>query len=106
VSPLNAPPCPDSGDASHPADDDHPDLAAANARAGLWLFALYLLLYAGFVGLSAFAPGLMGRSPFGGLNVAVLYGMVLIAAAFALALVYMGLCRWNAGRHAPGGPNR
>ena len=83
--------------------DDHPELAAANARAGLWLFALYLALYAGFVGLSAFAPGLMARAPFGGLNLAILYGMGLIAAALVLALVYMATCRRAARRHSSEG---
>jgi uncharacterized membrane protein (DUF485 family) len=87
-----------------PADaDDHPEIASANARAGLWLFALYLGLYSGFVGLSAFAPGLMAATPFGGLNLAVLYGMALIAAALFLALVYMATCRRAADRHAAGG---
>jgi uncharacterized membrane protein (DUF485 family) len=82
-----------------PHDDDHPELAAANARAGLVLFAVYLLLYGGFVGLSAFAPGLMAWAPGGGLNLAILYGMGLIFAAVLLAFVYMGACRWIAGRH-------
>lgn len=82
--------------------DDHPELAAANARAGLWLFALYLALYAGFVGLSAFAPALMATAPFGGLNLAVLYGMGLIAAALLLALLYMAACRRAAARHLDG----
>lgn len=80
-------------------DDDHPEAAAANARNGLWLFALYSALYAGFVGVSAFAPGVMAARPFDGLNVAVLYGFGLIGAAFILALVYMALCR-RAGRRA------
>jgi uncharacterized membrane protein (DUF485 family) len=102
-------PRPDGAD-DHPPphDDDHPELAAANARAGLVLFAVYLLMYGGFVGLSAFAPGLMAQSPGGGLNVAVLYGMSLIFAAVLLAFAYMGACRWIAGRHrrADGGRGR
>ena len=88
------------------SDDDHPDLIAGHARAGLWLFGVYLMLYGGFVGLSAFAPGLMAREPLGGLNLAVLYGMGLILAAVVLALVYMGACRWIADRHAAGGRGR
>ncbi len=82
-----------------PAGDDHPDLAAANARAGMWLFGVYLMLYAGFMGLSAFAPGFMAREMLGGVNLAILYGMALIAAAVILAFVYMGLCRRIADRH-------
>ena len=85
-----------------PHGDDHPELVSANARAGLWLFGVYLLLYGGFVGLSAFAPELMGWRPLGGLNLAVLYGLGLIVAAGVLALVYMAACRRAAGRHASG----
>ncbi len=91
---------------TQPAGDaDEPRPVAAytdvNVRTGLWLFALYLAFYAGFVGLSAFAPGLMSRTPLGGLNAAILYGMFLIVAAFGLALVYMALCRRNAGKGGP-----
>ncbi|MDB5173139.1 MAG: hypothetical protein JWO87_3560 [Phycisphaerales bacterium] len=65
-----------------------------NARLGLGLFLLYLLIYAGFVALNAFAADTMGKSvaAFGGVNLAILYGMGLIIAAFALACVYMALC--------------
>lgn len=67
-----------------------------NARYGLVLFAVYLALYAGFVLINAFAPEQMERTPFAGINVAVLYGAGLIAAAFLLALVYGWLCRFAA----------
>ena len=89
-----------------PHADDHPVLVASNARAGLWFFGAYLLFYAGFVGLSAFAPEVMARSPFGGLNLAVIYGFGLIVAAFVLALGYMAVCHGIAGRHAKGGHER
>jgi hypothetical protein len=79
------------------------DPARANARTGLVLFAVYLAIYAGFVALSAFAPGVMARPAAAGLNVAVFYGMVLIVAAFALALVYMALCRASSGPGGEGG---
>ncbi|MFO0810655.1 MAG: DUF485 domain-containing protein [Gemmataceae bacterium] len=64
-----------------------------NARTGLVLFAVYLVLYGGFVGLSAFDPAAMERPAVAGVNLAVAYGFGLIAAAFALALVYAALCR-------------
>ena len=67
--------------------------AARNARLGLWLFAVYLLLYGGFVGINAFAPHVMETQPALGINLAILYGMGLIVAAFLLALVYGWLCR-------------
>ena len=75
----------------------HPHLAR-NARYGLWLFALYVLLYAGFMALSAFWPQTM-RTPvrlFGGVNLAVVYGFGLIVMAFVLAVIYMALCRRGA----------
>ncbi|MGE3819349.1 MAG: DUF485 domain-containing protein [Isosphaeraceae bacterium] len=64
-----------------------------NVRLGLWLFGVYLAWYAGFMALSAFAPHLMSARPLGGLNTAILYGLGLIALAFFLAMVYVGLCR-------------
>jgi uncharacterized membrane protein (DUF485 family) len=66
-----------------------------NARLGLGLFFLYLLIYAGFVALNAFAAEAMGKpvAAFGGVNFAIVYGMGLIVAAFVLALIYMALCK-------------
>ncbi len=72
---------------------DNAATAARNSRLGLWLFAVYLLLYGGFVGINAFAPQLMESRPALGINLAILYGMALILAAFLLALVYGWLCR-------------
>ena len=60
---------------------------------GRVLFAFYTLLYGAFVLLNAFAPAVMQRE-LGGISVAVWYGLVLIAAAFALALLYDWVCRW------------
>jgi uncharacterized membrane protein (DUF485 family) len=55
----------------------------------LWLFALYLALYVGFMLLTVFGLDVMRLTPFGGVNLAVLYGLVLIAGALVLALFYM-----------------
>lgn len=63
-----------------------------NARIGLVLFVFYLLLYGGFVFLNAFSPDLMETTPFGGVNLAIIYGFGLILAAFVLSLVYGFLC--------------
>ena len=76
--------------------DHHPATVSRNARAGLWLFAVYLVLYGGFMALSAFFPQKMSAAPFGGINLAVMYGLVLILGAFVLALVYMFLVRRRA----------
>src|SRR5688572_12591355 len=67
--------------------------ASRNARYGLVLFFAYLLLYAGFMYLAAFRPDVMASTPFGGTNLAILYGIGLILAAIVLSLVYMVLCR-------------
>jgi uncharacterized membrane protein (DUF485 family) len=77
-------------------DDHHPETVSRNARVGLGLFFIYLLLYGGFMTMSAFFPQEMATSPFGGVNLAVLYGLVLIIAAFLLALVYVFLVRHRA----------
>jgi uncharacterized membrane protein (DUF485 family) len=84
---------------AHPRvhDDHHPETVSRNARVGLALFAVYLVLYGGFMALNAFAPERMGSAPFGGVNLAVLYGLLLIVGAFVLAVVYMFLVRRRAG---------
>ena len=83
----------------HHAETDvvHDNVATAerNSRLGLILFAVYSILYVGFVLLSAFWPKLLDETPVAGLNVAILYGMGLIVAALFLALVYSWLCRSN-----------
>jgi len=61
---------------------------ARNARLGLWLFALYLLFYAGFVGITAFRPQAMDVAVVAGVNLAIVYGFGLIVAAIVLALFY------------------
>ena len=58
---------------------------------------MYLLLYGGFMVMNAFFRDLMARAPFGGVNLAVLYGLALIVGAFVLALLYMFLVRRRAG---------
>lgn len=74
-------------------EDEHPEIVAHNTRLGLMLFAIYCLLYGGFMGLSTFAPEVMRWQPFGGINLAILYGFGLIAAAMILAAVYLVLAR-------------
>jgi uncharacterized membrane protein (DUF485 family) len=66
---------------------------AATSRIGLRLFWVYVLLYAGFMVLVLFRPDLLSLRPFGGVNLAIAYGMGLIAGALILAIVYMAACR-------------
>jgi uncharacterized membrane protein (DUF485 family) len=74
------------------------DLASErhNARLGLILFAVYLVAYGAFVGISAFTPWVMDLTV-GRLNVAVVYGLALIGGAVLLALVYAVVCRKPVG---------
>lgn len=63
------------------------------SKLGLGLFGIYLLLYSGFVFLNAFAPQAMESTPIAGLNVAILYGFVLIIAAVILSMIYGLFCQ-------------
>ena len=83
------------------ATDPHAG-TARNARYGLILFCIYVLLYGGFMGLSAFRPDLMGSRPILGVNFAILYGIGLILAAWILAFFYMYLCRRRSGEAESG----
>ena len=64
-----------------------------NTRLGLTLFALYSVLYAGFVFISALATDLMEIPVIAGLNLALVYGFGLIFAALVMALAYGLLCK-------------
>ena len=90
-----------------PTDPPGTTHVARNARYGLILFAVYVIVYALFVYLSAFRPDLMAWQPMAGVNLAVWYGLGLIVFAIVLALVYMLLCRdaddATAARDAEGG---
>ena len=78
-----------------PHHDDHPELAATQARSGLWLFAIYFLAYAIFMGWAAFSPKSLSQLTPLGANVAIVYGFGLILGAIVIALIYMALCRRN-----------
>ena len=83
----------DANDAPQPDTSESASTIAHNAFYGLILFAVYLLLYGGFVYLNAFRRDLMASQPFGGINLAIIYGIALIVAALVLAGIYMLLCR-------------
>ncbi|NBV45419.1 MAG: DUF485 domain-containing protein [Planctomycetia bacterium] len=74
-----------------PRDGRGPADPPAERRVGLILFWLYVLLYGGFMALVLVRPDLLSVRPFGGVNLAIAYGMGLIASAFLLAVVYMVL---------------
>lgn len=74
-------------------DTGHDPAAGYKARLGLVLFALYSILYAGFVAINLTLPWMMELPLAWGINLAVVYGFGLIFSALALALVYDALCR-------------
>ena len=84
-------------------EDENPETISRNSKHGLLLFAVYLIFYAGFMGLNAFKPEVMAQVLPGGINIALWYGMGLIVVALLLALVYMYLC---AERDLPPGASR
>ena len=76
-----------------PAADSGPDHAAPyKTRIGLYMFAFYSLIYAGFVVINVAKPVLMEKVVFAGLNLAVVYGFGLIILALVLALIYNAMC--------------
>jgi uncharacterized membrane protein (DUF485 family) len=80
-----------------------------NARLGLILFAIYSLIYFSFVLVNAFVPRLMSEVRWSGLNLATLWGMLLIFLAFGLALLYGLLCRAEphpGSEKSPANPSR
>lgn len=83
---------------------DHPHAPYEHPSAsplGLALFAVYLVLYGGFIALCAFNLEWMGQKGAFGLNHATLYGFGLIVSAFVLALVYMLAARRETAGEAP-----
>jgi len=70
-------------------DPRQPGDGTAASPIGLALFWVYVALYGGFIALVLVRPDLLALQPFGGVNLAILYGMGLIAAAFVLAVLYM-----------------
>ena len=74
-------------------DDETEEISARNARNGMVLFLMYLIVYGVYVVLNAFKPTVMDAVPLLGINLAVLYGVGLIVLALVLALVYAWLCR-------------
>ena len=54
---------------------------------GKWLFILYAIVYGGFIVINVFSPKFMGIEV-GSLNVAIVYGFLLIVFAMLLAFAY------------------
>ena len=65
---------------------------AYKTRLGVWMFAIYALIYAVFVAINLLDPGMMEARVLWGLNLAVVYGLGLIGAALLMAVVYNLMC--------------
>jgi len=75
------------------SQDQTEDLAVAiKTRIGLRLFAVYAIVFAGFVLINTFAPETMSTVVLLGLNLAVIYGFALIILAVVLGVVYNIMC--------------
>ncbi len=62
------------------------------SKLGIKLFAVYSLVYVGFIAINVIEPMLMGKIIFLGLNLAVVYGMALIFLAVIMGLIYNHIC--------------
>ena len=82
-------------DGNLPRVDDNPKLSARNSRSGLKLFAVYLVAYVGFMALTAFSFESLKQPVLLGVNLAIVYGLGLIAGALVLAAIYLFLCYRN-----------
>ena len=68
------------------------NMTAYKVRIGIYMILLYALVYFGFIVINISKPFLMERIIFGGLNLAVVYGIGLILFALILALIYHSMC--------------
>ena len=80
---------PAPGSENEPPED--PAIQARNARLGLQLFGIYGVIYGLYVVVGAFLPGIM-KASLAGVNVATVWGFMLIILAFVMAVVYGRLC--------------
>ena len=73
------------------APHEPPDPPARRSRARWWLLGLYIAAYGGFIAVTVLAPRLLSLQVIAGVNLAVAWGMGLIALAFVVALLALRL---------------
>jgi len=66
--------------------------AKRKTRLGIWMFALYFVVYAVFVAIGVANYEAMSNIVFAKLNLAVTYGFGLIVFAIILGLIYNWRC--------------
>jgi uncharacterized membrane protein (DUF485 family) len=74
------------------------DLGRARTRVGLLLTAGVVIIYFGFISAVAFAKPFLGWQIVPGLSVGILFGAVVIVAAWLLTWVYV---RWTNAHYDP-----
>lgn len=62
------------------------------AKLGVYMFFIYVLIYAGFIVINVANPKAMELIMFAGLNLAVVYGFGLIVLAIVMGIIYNHLC--------------
>jgi uncharacterized membrane protein (DUF485 family) len=67
------------------------DLANQRWRISLWLTAVMMVIYFGFILLVAFNKQLIGRQILPGLSIGILLGVLTICSAWVLIFIYV---RW------------
>lgn len=72
--------------------EEKESLTKRKSALGIRLFFVYLACYAGFVILGVFQYELLAIQVFGGLNLALAYGIGLILFAIILGIVYNYFC--------------
>ncbi len=82
---------------SAPVPSNAEAVATFNRRLGLVLFAMYCLLYAGFIALAVGNRAALAAPAIWGINLAVIYGMGLIGFALFMSVVYLLVARTEPG---------
>jgi uncharacterized membrane protein (DUF485 family) len=77
-----------------------PELIRAKRRIGQKMVGVYLGVYALFVALHVFSPGVPGL-PCGGVSLGLIAGVVMMLFAVLMALIYHLLCTRAEKRLAP-----
>ena len=76
-----------------PAAQSGPDPATDyKQRLGVIMFAIYAIIYGGFIFINVVNAELMEKIVCFGLNLAIVYGFSLIIIALIMALIYNHLC--------------
>ncbi|MCL4385906.1 MAG: DUF485 domain-containing protein [Actinobacteria bacterium] len=78
-----------------PAKEWKEDAATSKLKSkiGIWMFLVYLVVYAVFIIINVVNPEIMGID-IGKLNLAIVFGFGLILLALIMALIYNALCGW------------